>query len=130
MNDALIFTPDAAAPRTYMKRHFVKGLEDEYKPGPGNFTLANRTGVAICKDMDYPAMLRADQRAGHPTLLAVPAWDFYADALAHTKPAIMRGVENGGLLARSARDSLLDAGQTLMRPPPSPWEADLYLTDG
>jgi apolipoprotein N-acyltransferase len=106
VNEALVFTPDAA-PRTYAKRHFVTGLEDHYKTGPGPLVLPGGIGVEICKDMDYPAMLRADQRAGHPTLLAVPAWDFRSDALAHTKPAIMRGVEDGFALARSARESLL-----------------------
>lgn len=107
MNEALVFTPGAQSPQTYLKRHFVAVLEDGYKMGAGNFVMPDRTGVAVCKDMDYPAMLRADQRAGHPTLLAVPAWDFDADRLAHAKPAIMRGVENGFALARASRNGLL-----------------------
>ena len=61
----------------------------------------------LSSDYFYPAMLRADQRQDHPTLRAVPAWDFGADALAHTKPAILRGVEDGFALARAARESLL-----------------------
>ena len=101
-NEALIFTPDKTAPAVYLKRHFVQVLEDGYVTGPRGFVLADRTGVAICKDMDYPAMLRDDVRALHPTLLAVPAWDFGADGLAHAEPAIMRGVENGFALAYSA----------------------------
>ncbi len=107
MNEALVFTPSSSVPLTYLKRRFVQGLEDGYKTGAGNFVMPNRTGVAICKDMDYPAMLRSDQRAGHPTLLAVPAWDFDADRLAHAAPAIMRGVENGFALARASRNGLL-----------------------
>lgn len=106
-NEALIFTPDRVAPAVYLKRHFVQVLEDGYVRGPGGFVLPDRTGVAICKDMDYPAMLRSDVRAFHPTLLAVPAWDFGADGLAHAEPAIMRGVENGFGLARAPRDGLL-----------------------
>lgn len=106
-NEALIFTPDKTVPAVYLKRHFVQVLEDGYAMGPGGFALGDKTGVAICKDMDYPAMLRGDVRVLHPTLLAVPAWDFGADGLAHAEPAIMRGVENGFALARGARDGLL-----------------------
>jgi apolipoprotein N-acyltransferase len=106
-NEALIFTPDAAAPAIYLKRHFVPVLENGYVTGSGGFVLPDGTGVAICKDMDYPGMLRNDARALHPTVLAVPAWDFGADGLAHAEPAIMRGVENGFALARAARDGLL-----------------------
>ena len=106
-NEALIFTPDGAAPSVYEKRHFVGGLEDVFVPGDAPLSLGNRTNVDICKDMDYPRMLRADSVRLHPTLLLVPAWDFGSDRWWHARLAIMRGVEDGFALARAAKDGLL-----------------------
>jgi apolipoprotein N-acyltransferase len=107
LNEALIFTPDAPQPQVYLKRHFVPGLEDDFRPGTANRVTSDRIGVVICKDMDFPAMLRNDQQLGHPTLLAVPAYDFDADRSFHARPAIMRGVEDGFAVARAAKAGLL-----------------------
>ena len=52
-------------------------------------------------------MLRRDERATRPKLLAVPAWDFGADGWFHARDAVLRSVENGVPMARSARDGLL-----------------------
>jgi apolipoprotein N-acyltransferase len=68
--------------------------------------LSNRIGDAICKDMDFQATLRRDA-VNHPTLMAVPAWDFDGDRWWHARLAIMRGVENGFAVARAANDGLL-----------------------
>jgi apolipoprotein N-acyltransferase len=106
-NEALIFTPDGAMPSVYDKRHFVSGLEDIFVPGDAPLSLGDRTNVAICKDMDYPGMLRGDSTRLHPTLLLVPAWDFDRDRWWHARLAIMRGVEDGFSLARAAKDGLL-----------------------
>ncbi len=123
-NAALIFPADGSEPQAYFKRRMVEGLEDGFVPGGGNFVQPDKTGVAICKDMDYQAMLRSDARLGHPTLLAVPAWDFGLDGWWHARLAIMRGVENGFAVARAAKDGLLtlsDAyGRVLARKPTSP----------
>ncbi|MDE2183189.1 MAG: hypothetical protein KGJ78_09220 [Alphaproteobacteria bacterium] len=105
-NVARIFFANGAPPMSYAKRHLVPGLEDAFVPGKGSFMLANHTGVAICKDMDFPQTLRTDALL-HPTLYAVPAWDFGADAWWHARLAIMRGVENGFSVARAARQGLL-----------------------
>jgi apolipoprotein N-acyltransferase len=106
-NAAYVFPADGAAPSVYFKRHMVRGLEDVFVPGDRAFALADKTGVAICKDMDFPLMLRDDSRANHPTLMAVPAWDFDGDRWWHARLAIMRGVEDGFGLARAAKDGLL-----------------------
>jgi apolipoprotein N-acyltransferase len=106
-NEALVFGPAGAVPRAYFKRHMVEGLEDAFVRGDRGFVLPDNTGVAICKDMDFPATLRADAYAAHPTLLAVPAWDFGGDGWWHARLAILRGVENGFALARAANDGLL-----------------------
>ena len=59
-NDALVFFPTGAPPLSYNKRRMVPGLESVYLPGQGSFMLTDRTGVAICKDMDFPDTLHQD----------------------------------------------------------------------
>jgi apolipoprotein N-acyltransferase len=105
-NEALVFGADGSV-RSYFKRHMVPGLEDVFVPGATNFVRSDRTGVVICKDMDFQNTIRADAIAGHPTLMAVPAWDFDGDRRWHASLAIMRGVENGFSLARAAKVGLL-----------------------
>jgi apolipoprotein N-acyltransferase len=106
-NAAFVFAPDGSPPARYFKRRMVPGLEDAFVPGDGGFVQPDKTGVAICKDMDFPATLRGDSVRGHPTLLAVPAWDFDQDRTWHAHLAIMRGVEDGFSLARATKDGLL-----------------------
>lgn len=107
-NVAWAFRPGAAAPTTYEKRHLVPVLESSvFKPGTGPVVLPDGTALEICLDMDYQRMLRRDERATRPRLLAVPAWDFGADAWFHARDAVLRSVENGVPMARSARDGLL-----------------------
>jgi len=122
-NGAVIFFANGAPPQTYFKRHLVPGLERAFVPGTASFMLADRTGIAICKDMDFPAMLRRDAVL-EPTLYAVPAWDFGKDRWWHARLAIMRGVENGFSVARAANDGLLtlsDAyGRVLAEKPSRP----------
>jgi apolipoprotein N-acyltransferase len=59
-------------------------------------------GIAICRDMDYPNPARTygEDRVG---LLLVPAWDFDVDRWRHGHMAIMRGVEYGYSIVRSAK---------------------------
>jgi apolipoprotein N-acyltransferase len=102
------FSPGAAEPVTYEKRRLVPVLESAvFTSGPGPRALANGVGLEICKDMDFQAMIRADEVATKPLLLAVPAWDFDKDDWSHARVAIFRSVENGVPMARSARDGLL-----------------------
>ncbi|MDE2132980.1 MAG: hypothetical protein KGM97_04625 [Alphaproteobacteria bacterium] len=105
-NDALIFFANGSPPAQYDKRHMVAGLESAFVPGHSSFMLANHTAVAICKDMDFPQMLRSDSVL-HPSSFAVPAWDFDQDRWWHARMAAMRGVENGFAVARAAKDGLL-----------------------
>ena len=103
-NAALVFEPGTSTPATYYKRHLIPGFEDRYAPGDTHTMLAGtpRIGVAICKDLDFTATGRAyGQRAAQ--LLLVPAWDFDDDAWLHGRMAVMRGVEGGFAMARSAR---------------------------
>ncbi|GAA0552852.1 apolipoprotein N-acyltransferase [Rhizomicrobium palustre] len=105
-NSALVYFSNGMAPESYVKRHLVPGLESTFVPGAQSYMTGERTGIAICKDMDFPEMLRGDALLG-PNLYAVPAWDFDRDAIWHARLAILRGVENGFAVARSANDGLL-----------------------
>ena len=105
-NIAWVYPPDGSKPESYLKRHMVPGLERAFTPGTAPFTLPNHIGIEICKDMDFNRMLRKDSHA-HADVMAVPAWDFEADAYLHGDMAVMRDVENGFAMARSARDGLL-----------------------
>ena len=115
----------------YTKHHLVPGWERAFTPGSGYTTLAwlARTGLAICKDMDFPAMGRSYAKSD-VRLLLVPAWDFGTDSWLHSRMAILRGVESGFAIARAARDGTLtlsdDRGR-VMAETPSNLGADAVL---
>jgi apolipoprotein N-acyltransferase len=104
VNSAVIFTPGAPTQR-YIKRRLIPGLDVGYTTGTGVF-VEGATGVAICKDLDFPAMIREYGERG-VTLMLAPAWDFGTDGRLHARMAVMRGVENGFALARAATDGRL-----------------------
>jgi apolipoprotein N-acyltransferase len=56
--------------------------------------------------MDFPKLSR-EYAADGASLLLVPAWDFNRDRWLHARMAVLRAVENGLALARSARNGLL-----------------------
>jgi len=117
-NMVMVFRPGAATPATYNKHHLIPRYEDHYTPGDSYTMLdgAPRTGLAICKDMDFQATGRA-YAVRNAQLLLVPAWDFGADGWLHSRMAIMRGVESGFAIARAARTGQLtlsdDRGRVL-----------------
>jgi apolipoprotein N-acyltransferase len=107
-NTAWALVPGAARPLIYEKRHLIPVLESSvFAPGRRPVALPDGVGLEICLDMDFQRMLRRDERATRPRLLAVPAWDFGADGWFHARDAVLRSVENGVPMARSARDGLL-----------------------
>jgi len=104
-NRAFAFTRETW--QSYDKRHMIPGFESHFDLGtaPLIFTHEDvRYGVAICKDMDFPALGR--EYAG-VAIVIVPAWDFVDDAWLHSRMAVLRGVENGYAIARSARNGAL-----------------------
>jgi apolipoprotein N-acyltransferase len=56
--------------------------------------------------MHFPAMARAYGGAG-AALMAVPAWDFTVDGWMAERMSLLRGVEGGFAMARSAREGRL-----------------------
>ncbi len=93
--------------QSYDKRHMIPGFESHFDLGTTPLIFEHENvlyGVAICKDMDFPALGRG--YAGVDVML-VPAWDFTTDAWLHSRMAMLRGVENGYAIVRSARNGVL-----------------------
>jgi apolipoprotein N-acyltransferase len=107
-NSSRFYSPDGRMEANYDKHHLVPGIESE-KPGDKRVILDQSSGrwrLQICKDMDFPALSRAYAAEG-ANLMLVPAWDFNLDRWLHSRMAVLRAVENGFALARSARNGLL-----------------------
>jgi apolipoprotein N-acyltransferase len=112
-NVAMVFRPNVAVYQ-YNKRRMVPGLESAFQPGFANGVYAPGLAVAVCKDMDFAGMMREDAAKG-VRLVLVPAWDFGADGWAHARMAIMRGVEGGYSIVRTARLGYLIASDAYGR---------------
>ena len=121
-NEARIFTPNSAV-RGYSKEHLLPPFENVFTPGTSRVSFAapgkdtgQTWGAAICKDLDFTNPARDYGRAGVGLLLA-PAWDFQVDAFWHGHEAVMRTVEDGFSLVRSARGGFMtvadDRGRVL-----------------
>jgi apolipoprotein N-acyltransferase len=104
VNSAVLFTPGAPTQR-YIKRRLIPGLDVGYSTGSSVF-VDGAVGIAICKDLDFPAMIREYGVRG-VTLMLAPSWDFGTDGRLHARMAVLRGVENGFALARAATDGRL-----------------------
>ena len=100
-NIAITFEPDGTA-ETYVKRKLLAS-EGDMRPGTKPGLLGDGMAVEICKDMDFPQMIRTDVADHHVGLVFVPAEDFTVDGWMHARVAIMRGVEDGFAVVRSAR---------------------------
>jgi apolipoprotein N-acyltransferase len=107
-NEALLFTADGQI-ISYDKHRMIPGIELGYQPGNAFVTVPQASGVfglLVCKDMDFPAQTRI-YGARHTALMLVPAWDFNVDAWVHSRMAILRCVESGFAMVRSAKKGLL-----------------------
>ena len=107
-NSSRYYSADGKLETNYDKHHLLPGVEPE-KPGDKRVVLdesSGRWGLQICKDMDFPKLSR-EYAAEGANLLLVPAWDFNLDRWLHARMAVLRAVENGFALARSARNGLL-----------------------
>lgn len=117
-NRAFALFPDGTF-KSYEKRHLLAPFEMEI-PGRDAGLLGADYATQICKDMDFAGTVRATAAHG-VRLMIVPADDFGRDQWIHARMAIMRGVENGFAVLRSAFDGLetiSDAqGRVLVRVP-------------
>ncbi|MEV8639185.1 nitrilase-related carbon-nitrogen hydrolase [Streptosporangium sp. NPDC051023] len=101
-NVALGYPAGGGRPSEYTKHFLIPGLESELTPGSGLTVLPGGSGLIICKDLDYPGLVRSYREAG-ATVLYAPAWDFSTDGWLHGRMALVRGVESGVTVARAAR---------------------------
>jgi apolipoprotein N-acyltransferase len=107
-NSSRFYSADGKLEANYDKHHLIPGVEPE-KSGDKRVTLdqpSGHWGLQICKDMDFPTLSR-EYAADGADLMLVPAWDFSVDRWLHSRMAVLRAVENGFALARSARNGLL-----------------------
>jgi apolipoprotein N-acyltransferase len=120
-NEARVYSslPKAAPTPVYRKQHLIPVLEGGTTPGKSTVVLSqagSKVGLMICRDMDYadPADQYARDSVG---LVLVPAWDMGVDRWWHGHMALMRGVENGFSIARTAKNGFLtvsdDRGRVL-----------------
>jgi len=102
-NEARLYSPGGPI-ATYHKRHLLPGPESVFTPGRTDFMFGmalGTAGIAICKDLDFPALGRG-YALGRTDLMLVPALDFRLDGWLHGRMAILRGVEGGFSMARAA----------------------------
>ena len=119
LNEARVYSPGNAGVITYEKHHMLPAFESKLRPGTTRTLVPQPSGlwgIAICKDLDFPALSRQYGRDGIGLLL-VPAWDFADDDWLHNRMAVMRGIESGFSIARAAKEGLLtisdDRGRVL-----------------
>jgi len=108
-NLAIVISPSGDVTARYFKHYLIPGLERGYAPGTelAMFDLPQGgAAVAICKDLDFPALGRRIARAG-ARFLFVPAWDWPGSEEVHARMAVMAGVESGLSIARAARQGLV-----------------------
>lgn len=110
-NEGRLYSPAGALETVYRKHHLVPGAEVGTTPGTEISILSQpkgTIGVQICRDMDYPELARRYGNRG-VGLILVPAWEFGPDYLWHGHMAIMRAVEDGFSMVRSAKLGYLTA---------------------
>jgi apolipoprotein N-acyltransferase len=108
-NLAFVYGPDGNQLLVYEKHFMVPDWEDGYERGNkiARFPAPHTNwGVVICKDMDFPALSRHYANQGVQLMFA-PAWDFVVDDWLHGRMAVLRGVESGFAIARSAKQGLM-----------------------
>lgn len=110
-NEERLYGPDGTLVASYDKHHLLPPWESQFTPGKTRVSVKEPSGIwglGICKDMDFPKLSRGYGQDG-VGLMVVPGWDFFLDGWSHGSIAIMRGVESGFSVARSAKRSVLYA---------------------
>lgn len=110
-NQERLYSPQGELAATYNKHHLLPPGENRFTPGTTRAVvsgISGKWGLEICKDMDFPRLSRQYSRDG-VALLIVPASDFVDDGWLHGRMAILRGVESGFSIARSAKLGILTA---------------------
>lgn len=110
-NQERLYAQNGRLVATYNKHHMLPPYESQFTPDSRRTVLnepSGRWGVEICKDMDFPNLSREYSNDGIGMLI-VSASDFVADGWLHGRMAVLRGVEGGFSIARSADLGILTA---------------------
>jgi apolipoprotein N-acyltransferase len=108
-NQERLYSPLDGSVALYNKHHLLPHFEDQFAADVKRTVVSEASGkwgMQICKDMDFPRLSRQYSQDGIG-LLIVPAWDFVDDGWLHGRMAILRGVESGFSIARSAKLGIL-----------------------
>lgn len=108
-NIAWLFDRNGELMAQYSKQHLVPLLEMRYRPGEHDVVVhldGRKFGIAICKDMGFPRFARRYGREGIDAMLT-PAWDFVSDGEYHARMAVLRGIEQGFSVIRTANQGML-----------------------
>jgi apolipoprotein N-acyltransferase len=114
LHEARLYAPDGTLEALYEKHHMLAAFEGYLLPGTKRVVVdrpSGKWGTEICKDMDFPRLSREYNHDG-AGLMLVPAWDFITDAWLHQHMAVLRGVESGFSIARSAKQGMLSVSDS------------------
>ena len=114
LHQARLYAPNGTLEALYEKHHMLPAFEGYLLPGTARVVVnrpSGKWGTEICKDMDFPRLSRQYSRDG-AGLMLVPAWDFIVDGWLHQHMAILRGVESGFSIARSAKQGRLSVSDS------------------
>jgi apolipoprotein N-acyltransferase len=114
LHQARLYSPDGTLEALYEKHHMLPVFEGYLLPGTARVVVdrsSGKWGTEICKDMDFPLLSRQYGRDG-AGLMLVPAWDFVSDAWLHQHMGVLRGVESGFSIARSAKQGMLSVSDS------------------
>ncbi|HEX3471550.1 MAG TPA: nitrilase-related carbon-nitrogen hydrolase [Silvibacterium sp.] len=118
-NEGRLYSASGTIETVYRKHHLVPVAEGRTTPGTELAVLSQpvgEIGVQICRDMDYPELARR-YAAENVGVILVPAWEFGTDEVWHGHMALMRGVEGGFSMVRTAKQGFLtvsdDRGRVL-----------------
>ncbi|HEX3437010.1 MAG TPA: nitrilase-related carbon-nitrogen hydrolase, partial [Pseudacidobacterium sp.] len=109
-NQERLYSPSGSLLASYNKHHLLPRFEPETSGTTRTVVTepSGKWGMEICKDMDFPLLSRQYSQDGIGLLL-VPAWDFVDDSWLHDRMAVLRGVESGFIIARTAKLGVLTA---------------------
>ena len=110
-NQERLYSPGGELIATYNKHHMLPPFESQFTPDTKRTVLdqpSGKWGVEICKDMDFSRLSREYSQDGIGMMI-VSASDFVSDGWLHGRMAVLRGVEGGFSVARSANLGILTA---------------------
>ncbi|CAI7823429.1 unnamed protein product [Closterium sp. NIES-54] len=103
INTFVLIDPSGAPILHYNKSHLFPSVEDDVLPGSGYLPVVDtelgRMSVAICLDMQFPALIRQAGRQGVDILLE-PSWSWGATGHLLSDGDTVRAAENGLTLLR------------------------------